>query len=382
MIKILTIIGARPQFIKAGTVSRAIAEHNTMISGKLLGSDNDLPSISWNKSAVNEIIIHTGQHFDKNMSEVFFEELDIPEPEYNIGVSGGGHGAMTGVMMEKLEPLVQEINPEWVLVYGDTNSTLAGALTAAKLNIPVAHVEAGLRSFNRAMPEEINRVLTDHCAELLFAPTDTATQNLHNEGVRPERISQVGDVMFDAALYYRDKAKRTSQILIKNRFQPKGYALATIHRQENTDNPSQLENIFKALQTVAREIPVVFPLHPRTKNRLAEFGLKSLIKGLNMLAPVGYLDMVMLESEAAVIATDSGGIQKESYFHGVPCVALRNETEWEELIDSGWNRLAPTRAPEIADCIISAIGSRGSKIEPYGNGKAARQIVKILTSKT
>jgi len=352
MTKIATILGARPQFIKASVVSRALRS----------------------TAGVQEILIHTGQHFDPEMSDIFFKELDIPLPDHHLGISGGGHGAMTGTMLQKLEPLLQDIAPDWVLVYGDTNSTLAGALAAAKLHIPVAHVEAGLRSYNRFMPEEINRVLTDHCADLLFTPTDTATKNLLQEGLSAERIKQVGDVMFDAALHYGLIAENQSRILRRAGLELGKYILATIHRQENTDDRFQLLSIFEALQEVARKIPVVLPLHPRTRKRLAEFEFEFLTKDLHILPPQGYLDMIMLQRSAAVIVTDSGGVQKEAYFFKIPCVTLRDETEWVELVELGWNRLAPPGTCDIPEKVFSAIGTQGTEASPYGSGKAAEKI--------
>jgi UDP-GlcNAc3NAcA epimerase len=353
MKKLLTVLGARPQFIKAATVSRAISERE------------------W----LSEVLVHTGQHFDANMSDVFFEELAIPAPDYHLGVAGGGHGAMTGRMLERLEEVLEKEAPDWVLVYGDTNSTLAGALAAAKLHIPVAHVEAGLRSFNRRMPEEVNRVLTDHASDLLFTPTDTATANLGAEGVDARCIHQVGDVMFDAALFYGQRAEERSRVLTDHGLERGGYVLATVHRQENTDDPERLRAIFEAFQTVARERPVVLPLHPRTRARLEEAGLLHLTQGLTILPPVGYLDMVMLERTAAVIATDSGGVQKEAYFHGVPCVTLREETEWTELVELGWNRLVVPGLRNIAEVFSAAMDVNGRAGSPYGEGDAAVRIV-------
>lgn len=355
--KILTIVGARPQFIKAAAVTRAI---------------QDVPGIV-------EVLVHTGQHFDTNMSRIFFDELEMKSPDYHLGISGGGHGAMTGRMLERLDELMQEVHPDWVLVYGDTNSTLAGALAAAKLNVPLAHVEAGLRSFNRSMPEEVNRIMADHCAELLLTPTEQATRNLRNEGVREERIRQVGDVMFDASLFYAAKAERCSRILDETGLQRGGYVLATVHRQENTDDPSRLGEIFDALGRVAREVPVVVPIHPRTRDSL-KGRLSAATQGLTVLPPVGYLDMVMLERGAMVIATDSGGVQKEAYFHSVPCVTLREETEWTELVEMGWNRLAPPGGADIADAIRAAIGSKGGIGNPYGSGNAAKRVADALVT--
>lgn len=356
MIRILTVLGARPQFIKAATVSRAIGESEELV----------------------ETLVHTGQHFDANMSDVFFEELAIPAPDYHLGVSGGEHGAMTGRMLERLEVVLQQETPDWVLVYGDTNSTLAGALAAAKLHIPVAHVEAGLRSFNRRMPEEINRVLTDHASDLLFTPTDTATANLRHEGMDATRIAQVGDVMFDAALFYGQRAESHTRILTDHGLERVGYVLATVHRQENTDVPERLRAIFEAFQSVADEWPVALPLHPRTRACLESAGLLHLTNGLTILPPVGYLEMVMLERAAVVIATDSGGVQKEAYFHGVPCVTLRGETEWTELVEMGWNRLALPGQADIEAEVRRAIGERGDDKTPYGVGDAAERIVNLI----
>ena len=354
MTKIATVLGARPQFVKASVISRALR----LTAG------------------VREILIHTGQHFDPEMSDIFFKELDIPLPDHHLGISGGGHGAMTGAMLQKLEPLLQDIAPDWVLVYGDTNSTLAGAVAASKLHIPVAHVEAGLRSFNRRMPEEHNRVLTDHIADLLFTPTDIATENLHLEGIPLSRIHQVGDVMFDALLYFSKRAKELSMILSKHSLKGGQYVLATVHRAENTDKKLRLITIMQGLDDVAKEMPVILPLHPRTRAALKRENIY--IQRLKIIEPVGYLHMVALEANAAVIATDSGGVQKEAYFHGVPCVTLRDETEWMELVDGGWNILVSPESANIANQILKAIGSTGKPIRPYGNGNAARLIVEKL----
>lgn len=360
--RIATIVGARPQFIKAATVSRAIAE---------------------NPLAITETIIHTGQHFDADMSDIFFEELGIPEPDHHLGVSGGGHGAMTGAMLEKLEPLLKEINPDWVLVYGDTNSTLAGALVAAKLHIPVAHVEAGLRSYNRRMPEEINRIVTDQLSTVLFCPTETALHNLEAEGfplrIGPDAKQEIvnsGDVMFDAALFYAKRAESRSSILTLNGLKPKGYVLATVHRAENTDDPLRLLAIMEGLEATADQIPVVLPLHPRTRAAMERQGIR--VQKIQLIDPVGYLDMVVLETNASVIATDSGGVQKEAYFHGVPCVTLRDETEWTELVEAGWNRLAKPGKTNLRNVVLGAAGNYGKDLRPYGNGNSAQRIVAYL----
>ena len=354
--KIMTIVGARPQFIKAAAVSRALAGNE----------------------GAEELIVHTGQHHDANMSEVFFTELEIPEPDYNLGISGGTHGAMTGRMLAAIEEVILDDLPDCLLIYGDTNSTLAGALAAAKLHVPVAHVEAGLRSFNRQMPEEINRVVADHVASCLLTPTDTATANLRHEGISPENIHQVGDVMYDVALFYAAKAERTSTILTRLGLEQGSYVLATIHRAENTDAPARLRAIIEGLNEVARSMPVVLPLHPRTRTILDSADNLRAGNGMLLVEPVGYLDMVMLERGAAVIATDSGGVQKEAFFHSVPCVTLRDETEWVELIDMGWNRLAPPGQAEIAKTIRNAMDRKGESGNPYGDGNAAQRIATTL----
>lgn len=348
MMKLVTIIGARPQFIKAATVSRAVAAQDD----------------------IREVIVHTGQHYDANMSDVFFDELAIPRPDHQLGIGGGTHGAMTGRQLEAIESVLLAEKPDWVLVYGDTNSTLAGALAAVKLHIPVAHVEAGLRSFNRRMPEEINRILTDHAATKLMAPTVTAMRNLRAEGLPEERISLVGDVMYDASLFYRDRARRPDW------FNGLGLAegdftLATVHRAENTDDPTRLAAILAGLGKAGR--PVILPLHPRTRIRLAEHGMKP-APHLHVVDPVGYLEMVWLEAHCALVATDSGGVQKEAYFFGKPCVTLRDETEWVELVETGWNTLAGANADRIADAIAHVhIPSGASQL--YGAGDAAARVL-------
>jgi len=356
-VRVVAVVGARPQFIKAAVVSRALR-----------------------RAGVQEFLLHTGQHYDDNMSQVFFDELDIPHPDINLGIGGGTHGQNTGRMLEAIEAVLLEERPDWVLVYGDTDSTLAGALAAVKLHIPVAHVEAGLRSFNRRMPEEINRVLTDRVSDLLFAPTETAVQNLRREGLPEDRIHLVGDVMYDAALYYGQKAERFSRILERLALQPKGYILVTVHRAENTDDPKRLKAILKGLAQVDFEVPVVFPVHPRTRKAIERYGFVSITKSLTLIEPVGYLDMVMLEKHARLIATDSGGVQKEAYFHRVPCVTLRTETEWVELVEAGWNVLAPpTSAQTINAALEAGLERRGQDVLLYGNGHAAEKIVQWLT---
>ena len=354
MKRILTVVGARPQVIKMAPISRAFEE----------------------AGCVDEITVHTGQHFDTNMSDVFFERLEIAKPDYHLGVNGGGHSAMTGAMLLKLGPLLQEIQPECVLVYGDTNSTLAGALAASKLHIPIAHIEAGLRSFNRRMPEEQNRVLTDHLSDWLFSPTDTATQNLIREGIDETRIDQVGDVMYDVALMFGEKAQEESRMLNKLSLERSCYVLATVHRAGNTDNGRRLCAILEGLEAVAEELPLVLPCHPRTRDAMNREGFVP--RNIRLTEPVGYLDMMALEKGAAAIVTDSGGVQKEAYFHGVPCVTLREETEWVELIEMGWNRLAPPENGKMAEKILCAIGQEGEPGTPYGDGNAADRIVESL----
>lgn len=353
---IVSVIGARPQFIKAATVSRLFR----------------------GRGDAHEVLIHTGQHYDPAMSAVFFDELEIPAPDINLEIGSLPHGAQTGRMLERIEQVLMDVRPNWLLVYGDTNSTLAGALAAAKLHIPIAHVEAGLRSFNKRMPEEINRIMTDHVSDVLFAPTKAAERNLLAEGFDPNRIKVVGDVMYDAALYYGEKAQSQSDVLAKLGLDPSSYLLATVHRAENTDDPPRLRVIFEALDRVAKRYPVVLPLHPRTRAKLAEFNITP--EQITIIDPVGYLDMVMLEKNALTIVTDSGGVQKEAYFHGVPCVTLRDETEWEELVDAGWNRLAPLRDPAQTAAEIEAAAIRRPSEAPkfYGNGQTARAIVEAL----
>ena len=369
--KIVTIIGARPQFIKAAMVSR------------ILGA----------RQGVRKILIHTGQHYDNNMSNVFFDELEMPAPDYNLGIIADTQGAQTGRMLEAIEVVLIKEKPDWALVYGDTNSTLAGALAAVKLHIPVAHVEAGLRSFNRKMPEEHNRVLTDHCSDMLFSPTETAVENLKREGITssaqrltslpanqlPRIVALVGDVMYDAALFFGDKAKRDSNILKDLNLEPKTYILATVHRAENTDNPARLMEIFEGLDEFARDIPVVLPLHPRTEKLLGN--IKFSPSSLKLIPPLGYLDMVMLEKNACLIVTDSGGVQKEAFFHKVPCVTLRDETEWVELVENGVNVLVGADKSRIIQGIGRMIKKEiNSDSAIYGRGDAAEKIVEILTS--
>ena len=371
--RLLTIVGARPQFIKAAMVSRAIAAHNTRIMGGK-SAHTSLPS------PIAEVLLHTGQHYDPNMSDIFFNQMGIPEPVVNLDINGGSHGEMTGRMLSAIEREILAHKPERVLVYGDTNSTLAGALAAAKLHVPVAHVEAGLRSFNRSMPEEINRVLTDCVSSLLFCPTHVAVENLAREGIT-KGVHHVGDVMYDAAIVFGDIAVATSSALTDLGLDAGEYLLVTVHRAENTDDPARMEEILDALQKLSETRTVVFPVHPRTRQKMTALGLfnqTSQNRSLRLIPPVSFLDMVQLEKNAKVILTDSGGIQKEAYFHGVPCVTLREETEWVETIDAGWNTLAGKNADRIIEAALSA--KPGKDIDQYGNGHASEKVVALLIS--
>ncbi|MBC8529571.1 UDP-N-acetylglucosamine 2-epimerase (non-hydrolyzing) [Christensenellaceae bacterium NSJ-44] len=359
--KILTIVGARPQFIKAAPVSRAL------------------------RKAHREVLVHTGQHYDANMSDIFFEELHIPKPDYNLGIGGGSHGQMTGRMLEAIEQVMLKEKPDVALVYGDTNSTLAGALAAGKLLIPVLHVEAGLRSFNRAMPEEQNRVLTDHIAALLSCPTQTAVENLHAEGVT-QGVRNTGDVMLDAVRYnaqLAQEAKPLHKTLAQLRvlrgksaalLEDKGYYLATIHRQENTDAPDKLLTIVEALNELNH--PVIWPVHPRVRERkeMARLG-----DHIRLVEPVGYLDMLMLTGHARMVLTDSGGLQKEALFLGTPCTTLRDETEWVETLEGGWNVLAKIDRADILAKATRAVDTRnGTACSAFGDGNAAEKIARMV----
>lgn len=350
--KILTIIGARPQFVKAAAVSRVLR----------------------GQAGIEEKIIHTGQHFDANMSEVFFEEMDIPKPDFQLDIHSLTHGAMTGRMLEQIEGILMAEKPDAVMVYGDTNSTLAGALAAKKLSIRVAHVEAGLRSFNMAMPEEINRILTDRISNVLFCPTDTAVQNLEREGFRQFNceIIQNGDVMQDAALFYAQQAADKSTILRDANLEGQDFLLCTFHRQENTDTPANLRGIVQALNELHRETPVVVPLHPRTRKILEQQHLKL---DAMVLPPVGYFDMIRLLQSARLMLTDSGGLQKEAYFFNKFCITLREETEWSELVRHGYNQLAGADTARILAAVSEYSDRIFNKQEDfYGGGYAAQRI--------
>lgn len=350
MKKILTVLGARPQFVKSGPVSAALA------------------------GRTHEVMVNTGQHYDYEMSDVFFRDLSLKEPEYNLNIGSGPHGAQTGAMMQRVEEVMLAEKPDIVLVYGDTNSTLAGALTAAKLQIPVAHVEAGLRSFNRAMPEEINRVLTDHVSALLFAPSPTSSRQLASEGIA-KGVHVTGDVMYDATLRYAPIASRLSPYPKLLNLDPGEYYLCTVHRAENTDDGEKLRQIFGALNKL--RMPVVLPLHPRTKKKIREFDI-SPGSNVHMIDPVGYIDMLQLLQGSAVVLTDSGGLQKEAYYLGVPCVTLRSETEWVETVEAGWNSLAGHERSDIAEAVAAAMKPKGERPELYGDGNAATRIAAIL----
>lgn len=353
--KIVTVVGARPQFIKAAAISRVILNQ---YAGK-----------------IEEVLVHTGQHYDENMSKVFFEELDIPHPKYNLEISGGNHGVMTGRMLEAIEKVLIDEKPDWMLIYGDTNSTLAGALAAAKLHIPITHVEAGLRSYNMRMPEEINRIISDRISNLLMCPTETAVKNLKAEGIT-EGVHNVGDVMYDIALYYRERARQQSSILSDLKFTQQGFALATCHRAENTDDPKRLTGIITALAEISNNMTVVLPLHPRTRKLIGDFGLSHHLDSIKVVEPLPFLDMVALEQAAKVILTDSGGVQKEAFFYGVPCITMRDETEWVETVELGWNRLVGASKTAILGATATIKQppiSNGSA--PYGKGDAAKNIL-------
>jgi UDP-N-acetylglucosamine 2-epimerase len=351
---ILTIVGARPQFVKAAPVSQALrARHR-------------------------EVLVHTGQHYDAGMSDVFFAELSIPQPDINLGIGSGSHGQQTGRMLMAIEEVLLAERPDWVLVYGDTNSTLAAALAAVKLGVPVAHVEAGLRSFNRAMPEEHNRVLTDHCADLLFCPTQTAVNLLAAEGVTAG-VHLVGDVMVDALRQHATVARQRSSLLSRLGLAPQGYVLATVHRPYNTDVPDNLRNIFAALGDIYRQSgrPVVLPLHPRTRRQMGALSLEP-PAGIRLIDPIGYLDMLALQQAAHLILTDSGGIQKEAYAFAVPCITLRPETEWVETVQAGWNVIVGADRDAIVEAATQRAWPAGPPPPLFGDGHAAERIVEVL----
>jgi UDP-GlcNAc3NAcA epimerase len=350
--KILSVVGARPQFIKASPLSLEI------------------------RRQYEEILVHTGQHYDYGMSEVFFEDLGIPVPNYHLGIGSGTHGAQTGAMLQAIEAVLQKEQPDAVIVYGDTNSTLAGALAAAKLHIPVAHIEAGLRSFNRAMPEEVNRVLTDHVSTWLFAPSAISRDQLTKEGVE-SGVHIVGDIMYDALLLHRSRAETSSPVLGQLGLSPKSYYVATVHRAENTDRRENLASIFEGLGLLGK--PVIVPLHPRTLKKIEEFQI-SLRENVKPIEPLGYLHMLKLQSQASCILTDSGGVQKEAYYLSVPCVTLRSETEWVETVTAGWNLICGTGSAAIIEGVRKMEGCQGPHPNLYGDGTTAQRIVEILSS--
>jgi len=405
MLKIITIIGARPQFIKAATVSRAISQHNNSTNSS---------------KQITEILVHTGQHYDDNMSRIFFDELDIPKPHYNLGIGSGPHGKQTGAMLSAIEEVLIREKPDLVLTYGDTNSTLAGALAATKLHIASAHVEAGLRSYNRKMPEEINRIVTDELSNFLFCPSETAVSNLTKEGLTnivndgtlvdkslfndmlsalsfelSPLVVNVGDVMYDSVLFNKKLAQQKSNILQELGIERNNYLLATLHRAENTDDPTRLRNILKAFNAIAgNETRIILPLHPRTQKCIerltdSEEGLE-VDPNVTIIKPVGYLDMLRLEESARMILTDSGGVQKEAFFLKVPCITLRDETEWVETVRAGWNIItgASTERIKEAGSVLSGwnrevppfgFEEAARQAFPYGDGKAAEKIVDIIS---
>lgn len=355
--KIVTVVGARPQFIKAAPVSRALRA-----------------------AGLAEVVVHTGQHYDAAMSDLFFEELGLAKPEHSLGVGSGPQGWQTARMLEGVETVLVGERPDWVLIYGDTNSTLAGALAAAKLNIPIAHVEAGARSFNRAMPEEINRVAADRISTLLLAASEAAVANLRREGAAETAIHFVGDVMFDAIRMFSEAAERRSRVLERLALKPKDFTLVTIHRAATTDDPVILSAIFRALADLVKDMPVILPLHPRTRAAAASDSIEPFtVAGGQLIEPVGYFDMLMLERHAALIVTDSGGVQKEAFFNEVPCITLREETEWTELVTLGWNTLlAPAEVARLSEVAHKVRDRRGRAAEPYGDGRAATRIAGLL----
>jgi len=353
--KIASVVGARPQFIKAATISRELANHTDLL----------------------ETVIHTGQHFDSNMSEIFFNQMQISKPRYNLAIDSLPHGAMTGRMLEKLESVLIKEKPDWIIVYGDTNSTIAGALAARKLNIKIAHVEAGLRSFNMKMPEEINRVLTDRISNVLFCPTNIAVKNLINEGFQNMscEIVKCGDVMYDAALFYSKFCKKPKLPI------PQKFILATCHRAENTNSRVRLENIFSAFDSISQKWPIILPLHPRTQKILKNYKIPLSHNNIKIIEPVGYLEMLWLLENSKLVMTDSGGLQKEAYFFGKTCLTLREETEWTELVQAGINRVCGADKNKIIKEFNYFV--KHDLIFPkslYGNGKAAKIIVSFLVS--
>jgi len=356
MKKIVTILGARPQFVKAAVLSRVISKYK----------------------AIEEVIIHTGQHYDNNMSTIFFEEMQIPTPKYNLAINGLSHGAMTGQMLQKIEEVLIEEKPDLVVVYGDTNSTMAGALAAKKMNIKVAHIEAGLRSFNMKMPEEINRILTDRISDLLLCPTDTAVENLQNEGFNnlPSKVVKCGDIMKDAVEFYGKTSKEKSSIISKLKLRKNEFVLATIHRQENTDSIENLKSIFEGLEQISKQKEVVLPLHPRTKAILEEHNLSY---NITTIKPVGYFDMLELLKNCNLVVTDSGGLQKEAFFNNKHCIIAREETEWVELVSNNFAKIVGSNKVAMIDAFEKFQNSSANfKVKLYGNDVGEKIYTEIL----
>ena len=401
MLKIVTIVGARPQFIKVATVSRAISRHNDSTNLYPVKFGDHLTGAS---NPITEVLVHTGQHYDQNMSKIFFDELEIPQPDYNLKIGSDTHGRQTGKMLSAIEEVLEKEKPDWVLIYGDTNSTLAGALAASKLHIPVAHVEAGLRSFNRRMPEEINRVVADHLSTILFCPTETAVNNLRKEGftnisnssnttnsinpidpTNPNNpiVLNVGDVMYDSALFYSNKGKDSSSVLKNHGIKPKEYGLVTIHRAENTEDDldlTRLAGILNGLDAVSKELLLIWPMHPRNKKFINQLDFNFNNDRFKVIDPVGYLHFVYLEKNAKMIFTDSGGVQKEAYFFQVPCITLRDETEWVETIESGLNILTGSNREKIINAYYNKVEQNCfTKKGLFGDGHASDKIVEVLT---
>ena len=369
--KICNVVGARPQIIKAAALSRVIKE-------------------SFNNE-IEDIIIHTGQHYDLNMSEVFFNEMEIPLPTENLGIGSASHSIQTAKMLEKIEQVFIKYNPDIVVLYGDTNSTLAASISAIKMNIPVAHIEAGLRSFNKKMPEEINRIVCDHSSTLLFSPTITGLKNLQNEGFHLDStppyssdnpaVFLSGDIMYDNSLFYRDKAFRLSNIIEKLKLDDKKFVLATIHRNTNTDEPNRLKDILEKLNAIATQTnySVVFPIHPRTKKLIKEFDLAYLLQNIIVIEPLSFFDMIVMENYASLILTDSGGVQKEAYFYHKPCIIMRQETEWIEILQAGAGALEPQNIDEFLSLVNKFINHPPTIFPAYfGNGHTAQYICEKL----
>lgn len=358
--KVATIVGARPQFIKAAPVSRALASAN-----------------------LQEYLIHTGQHYDESMSNIFFNELNIPKPQINLGIGSLAPAEQVGKMVSAIYGVLESERPDWVIIFGDTNSTLAGALAANKSNLPLAHIESGLRSYNRAMPEETNRLISDHLSDILFTPTDIATKNLERERINPANIHQVGDVMYDAVLFYTQLAKHEPTLFDQSNLTSEPYIFVTIHRAENTDEQGRLDAIWEGINLLAKSIRVIWPLHPRTRRSLSANQLATHSPNLQVIAPTSYLQTMLLEKNAQMIVTDSGGVQKEAFFHRVPCITLREQTEWLELVQTGWNKLIPpVNSKVIFQGILEAM-DKGlvdtvNNVDIFGNGHAAEKIVATL----